>query len=45
MKGVLASSEDAVVSTDYLGDSHSHDFDANACIRSTHFVKTDLVVR
>lgn len=40
MKGILGYTEDAVVSTDFLGDSHSSIFDANACISlNPHFVK------
>uniref|UniRef100_A0A914ZT10 Glyceraldehyde-3-phosphate dehydrogenase n=2 Tax=Parascaris univalens TaxID=6257 RepID=A0A914ZT10_PARUN len=40
MKGILAYTEDSVVSTDFVGDSHSSIFDANACISlNPHFVK------
>uniref|UniRef100_A0A915EMR7 Glyceraldehyde-3-phosphate dehydrogenase n=1 Tax=Ditylenchus dipsaci TaxID=166011 RepID=A0A915EMR7_9BILA len=40
MKGILAYTEDAVVSTDFVGDCHSSIFDANACISlNPHFVK------
>lgn len=40
MKGVLAYTEDQVVSTDFVGDAHSSIFDANACISlNPHFVK------
>nr|ACE06755.2 glyceraldehyde-3-phosphate dehydrogenase [Eremothecium ashbyi] len=40
LKGVLAYTEDAVVSTDFLGDSHSSIFDASAGIMlSPRFVK------
>ncbi|AMD22862.1 HHR093Cp [Eremothecium sinecaudum] len=40
LKGVLAYTEDAVVSTDFLGDSHSSIFDASAGIMlSPKFVK------
>ncbi|KAH7584905.1 Glyceraldehyde 3-phosphate dehydrogenase, NAD binding domain [Nakaseomyces glabratus] len=40
MKGILAYTEDAVVSTDFLGDTHSSIFDASAGIQlSPRFVK------
>jgi len=40
LKGILAYTEDQVVSTDFTGDSHSSIFDANACISlNPHFVK------
>ncbi|KAL3078575.1 hypothetical protein niasHT_034104 [Heterodera trifolii] len=40
LKGILAYTEDQVVSTDFLGDSHSSIFDAGACISlNPHFVK------
>jgi glyceraldehyde 3-phosphate dehydrogenase len=40
MKGFLGYTEDAVVSSDFLGDTHSSIFDANACIGLTpNFVK------
>lgn len=40
MKGILGYTEDQVVSTDFLGDTHSSIFDANACISlNPHFVK------
>uniref|UniRef100_A0A0M3ISA8 Glyceraldehyde-3-phosphate dehydrogenase n=1 Tax=Ascaris lumbricoides TaxID=6252 RepID=A0A0M3ISA8_ASCLU len=40
MKGILGYTEDSVVSTDFVGDSHSSIFDANACISlNPHFVK------
>jgi glyceraldehyde 3-phosphate dehydrogenase (phosphorylating) len=40
MKGVMGYTEDAVVSTDFLGDTHSSTFDANAGIALTdNFVK------
>lgn len=40
LKGYLAYTEDAVVSTDFVGDCHSSIFDANACISlNPHFVK------
>lgn len=40
MKGILAYTEDQVVSTDFTGDSHSSIFDANACISlNPNFVK------
>jgi len=32
MKGILAYTEDQVVSTDFVSDPHSSIFDANACI-------------
>uniref|UniRef100_A0A0K0EQF8 Glyceraldehyde-3-phosphate dehydrogenase n=1 Tax=Strongyloides stercoralis TaxID=6248 RepID=A0A0K0EQF8_STRER len=40
MKGVLAYTEDQVVSTDFVSDSHSSIFDAEACISlNPNFVK------
>jgi len=40
MKGILGYTEDSVVSSDFLGDTHSSIFDANACISlNPHFVK------
>ena len=40
LKGVLGYTEDAVVSSDFLGDSHSSIFDASAGIQlSPKFVK------
>jgi len=40
LKGILAYTEDEVVSTDFVGDTHSSIFDANACISlNPHFVK------
>ncbi|KAE9550420.1 hypothetical protein FO519_006365 [Halicephalobus sp. NKZ332] len=40
LKGILAYTEDQVVSTDFTGDSHSSIFDATACISlNPHFVK------
>ncbi|KHN72594.1 Glyceraldehyde-3-phosphate dehydrogenase [Toxocara canis] len=40
MKGILGYTEDSVVSTDFVGDSHSSIFDANACISlNPNFVK------
>jgi glyceraldehyde 3-phosphate dehydrogenase len=40
MKGILAYTEDQVVSTDFVGDAHSSIFDANACISlNPNFVK------
>lgn len=40
MKGILAYTEDSVVSSDFVGDSNSSIFDANACISlNPHFVK------
>ncbi|MFH4984109.1 hypothetical protein AB6A40_010818 [Gnathostoma spinigerum] len=40
MKGILAYTEDLVVSTDFQGDSHSSVFDAKACISlNPNFVK------
>jgi len=40
LKGILGYTEDQVVSTDFLGDTHSSIFDANACISlNPHFVK------
>jgi len=40
MKGILGYTEDAVVSTDFLGDTNSSIFDADACISlNPHFVK------
>jgi glyceraldehyde 3-phosphate dehydrogenase len=40
MKGILAYTEDQVVSTDFIGDPHSSIFDAEACISlNPHFVK------
>jgi glyceraldehyde 3-phosphate dehydrogenase len=40
LKGILAYTEDQVVSTDFVGDHHSSIFDANACISlNPHFVK------
>ena len=40
MKGILAYTEDQVVSTDFVSDSHSSIFDAGACISlNPHFVK------
>jgi glyceraldehyde 3-phosphate dehydrogenase (phosphorylating) len=35
MKGVLAYTEDAVVSSDFIGDPHSSTYDATACIELT----------
>lgn len=40
MKGILAYTDDSVVSSDFVGDSNSSIFDANACISlNPHFVK------
>jgi glyceraldehyde 3-phosphate dehydrogenase len=40
MKGYLAYTEDEVVSSDFIGDTHSSIFDANACISlNPNFVK------
>lgn len=40
LKGILGYTEDQVVSTDFVGDSHSSIFDANACISlNPNFVK------
>lgn len=40
MKGILAYTEDEVVSSDFLGDTHSSIFDAKACISlNNKFVK------
>ena len=40
MKGILEYTEDQVVSTDFVGDTHSSIFDADACISlNPHFVK------
>ena len=40
MKGVLGYTEEQVVSSDFIGDSHSSIFDAKACIALTPtFVK------
>ena len=40
MKGILGYTEDAVVSSDFLGDSHTSIFDASAGIAlNDHFVK------
>jgi len=40
LKGILGYTEDQVVSTDFLGDTQSSIFDANACISlNPHFVK------
>jgi len=40
LKGILAYTEDCVVSSDFIGDTHSSIFDANACISlNPHFVK------
>lgn len=40
LKGILAYTEDQVVSTDFVGDTHSSIFDAGACISlNPHFVK------
>ena len=40
LKGILEYTEEAVVSTDFVTDSHSSIFDANACISlNPHFVK------
>ena len=40
LKGILGYTEDEVVSTDFLGDSHSSIFDAKAGISlNPHFVK------
>jgi len=40
MKGILGYTEEQVVSTDFIGDSTSSIFDANACISlNPHFVK------
>ena len=40
MKGILGYTEDQVVSTDFIGDTHSSIFDAKACIAlSPTFVK------
>lgn len=40
LKGILEYTEEAVVSTDFVGDSHSSIFDAEACISlNPHFVK------
>lgn len=40
LKGILGYTEDQVVSTDFLGDTHSSIFDANACISlNANFVK------
>lgn len=40
LKGILGYTEDAVVSTDFLGDTRSSIYDANACISlNPHFVK------
>lgn len=40
LKGILGYTEDQVVSTDFVGDTQSSIFDANACISlNPHFVK------
>uniref|UniRef100_A0AC34QQ43 Glyceraldehyde-3-phosphate dehydrogenase n=1 Tax=Panagrolaimus sp. JU765 TaxID=591449 RepID=A0AC34QQ43_9BILA len=40
LKGILAYTEDQVVSSDFIGDCHSSVFDANACISlNPNFVK------
>ena len=40
MQGFLGYTEDMVVSSDFIGDTHSSIFDANACISlSPKFVK------
>lgn len=40
MKGILAYTEEQVVSTDFVTDDHSSIFDAGACIAlNPHFVK------
>jgi len=40
MKGILEYTEDQVVSTDFVGDTHSSIFDADASISlNPHFVK------
>lgn len=40
LKGILGYTEDQVVSSDFLGDTHSSIFDANACISlNANFVK------
>ncbi|EJW79513.1 glyceraldehyde 3-phosphate dehydrogenase domain-containing protein [Wuchereria bancrofti] len=40
MKGILDYTEDQVVSTDFVGDTHSSIFDAKACISlNANFVK------
>jgi len=40
LKGILAYTEDAVVSSDFIHDAHSSIFDASACIAlNDHFVK------
>lgn len=40
MKGILEYTEEQVVSTDFVGDTHSSIFDADACISlNPHFVK------
>ena len=40
LKGILEYTEDCVVSSDFIGDTHSSIFDANACISlNPNFVK------
>jgi len=40
LNGILAYTEDAVVSSDFIHDAHSSIFDANACIAlNPHFIK------
>jgi glyceraldehyde-3-phosphate dehydrogenase/erythrose-4-phosphate dehydrogenase len=40
LKGILGYTEDQVVSSDFVTDTHSSIFDANACISlNPHFVK------
>jgi len=40
MKGILTFTDEALVSTDFIGDSHTSIFDVNASIMlNEHFVK------